>query len=145
MPLTELNHYFVRARDLEQSRRFYVDALGFEVMPRPPIPFPGYWLGVNGQVQIHMGPEGMEKQELFYASDMSRATNGQTGVIDHVAFLASDPRGIRARLDAHGARYRQRAYPEARIYQILVEDPNGVTIELNFMGIEPAEWEASTA
>jgi extradiol dioxygenase family protein len=25
MPLTELNHYFVRANDLEQSRRFYCD------------------------------------------------------------------------------------------------------------------------
>src|SRR5262245_25874797 len=41
MPLTELNHYFVRANDLEQTRRFYCEVLGFEVMPRPDFPFPG--------------------------------------------------------------------------------------------------------
>ena len=40
MALTELNHYFVRAKNLERSRSFYCDALGFEVMPRPNFPFP---------------------------------------------------------------------------------------------------------
>ena len=49
MPLTELDHYFVRANDLERTRRFYCDVLGFEVMPRPDFPFPGYWLGVAGK------------------------------------------------------------------------------------------------
>ena len=49
MPLTELNHYFVRANDLEKTKDFYVGVLGFEVMPRPNFPFPGYWLGVNGR------------------------------------------------------------------------------------------------
>jgi hypothetical protein len=39
--------------------------------------------------------------------------------------------------------YRPRAFPEARLYQILVEDPDGVVIELNFQGIDPAEWAAS--
>lgn len=47
MPLTGLNHYFVRANDLERSKNFYVDVLGFEVMPRPDFPFPGYWLGIK--------------------------------------------------------------------------------------------------
>src|SRR4051794_39543396 len=49
MPLTELNHYFVRTSDLQASRDFYCDALGFEEMPRPNFEFPGYWLGVNGK------------------------------------------------------------------------------------------------
>jgi catechol 2,3-dioxygenase-like lactoylglutathione lyase family enzyme len=56
MPLTQLNHYFVRANDLEQTKDFSCRVLGFEVMPRPGFPFPGYWLGVNGQIQVHMGP-----------------------------------------------------------------------------------------
>ena len=54
MPLTELNHHFVRARNLESSRSFYCDALGFEVMPRPDLAFPGYWLGGGGIVQVHI-------------------------------------------------------------------------------------------
>ena len=37
MPVTELQHYFVRANDLERSRRFYCDVLGFELMPCGPM------------------------------------------------------------------------------------------------------------
>ena len=32
MPITELNHYFVRANDLEKTKDFYVEVLGFQVM-----------------------------------------------------------------------------------------------------------------
>jgi catechol 2,3-dioxygenase-like lactoylglutathione lyase family enzyme len=30
MPLTELNHYFVRANDLERTKRFYCEVLGLQ-------------------------------------------------------------------------------------------------------------------
>ena len=66
MPLTELNHYFIRANDLEKTKDFYCDVLGFEVMPRPSFPFPGYWLGVNGKIQVHMGPHGIPNAEMYY-------------------------------------------------------------------------------
>ena len=54
MPVTELNHFLIRANDLERTKEFYCKVLGFEVMPRPDFPFPGYWLGVNGKIQVHM-------------------------------------------------------------------------------------------
>ena len=57
MPVTELNHYFVRANDLEKTKDFYCDVLGLQVMPRPTFPFPGYWLGANGKIQVHMGQD----------------------------------------------------------------------------------------
>ena len=66
MPITELNHYFVRANGLEKSKEFYVRVLGFEVMERPNFPFPGYWLGVNGKIQVHMGPHGIANAQLYY-------------------------------------------------------------------------------
>ena len=59
MPVTELNHYLIRSNDLERSKDFYCGVLGFEVMPRPDFPFPGYWLGVNGKIQVHMGQAGV--------------------------------------------------------------------------------------
>ena len=31
MPVTELNHYFVRANDVERTKDFYCDVLGFSV------------------------------------------------------------------------------------------------------------------
>ena len=66
MPLTELNHYFVRVKDLERSRNFYCEALGFAVMPRPDFPFPGYWLGVGGKVQVHMGLDAAPEEANYY-------------------------------------------------------------------------------
>ena len=42
MPVSELNHYFIRANNLEETKNFYCDVLGFSVMPRPTFPFHGY-------------------------------------------------------------------------------------------------------
>ena len=52
MPLTELNHYFVRANDLERTKRFYCEVLGFEQMPRPDFAFPGYASGLTQRAKL---------------------------------------------------------------------------------------------
>jgi len=135
MPITELNHYFVRAKDLERTKQFYVDVLGFEVMHRPNFPFPGYWLGVDGKIQVHMGPAEIENAELYYLGTPPNAASDQTGVIDHIAFLATDPVAVKGRLDQHSVPFRPRYLPDAQLYQLFLRDPNGLTIELNFFGI----------
>jgi catechol 2,3-dioxygenase-like lactoylglutathione lyase family enzyme len=81
MPVTELNHYFVRANNLERSKRFYIEVLGFEVMPRPDFPFPGYWLGVGGKVQVHMGPHGIPDSELYYLGSPPASATNNTGTV----------------------------------------------------------------
>jgi catechol 2,3-dioxygenase-like lactoylglutathione lyase family enzyme len=141
MPLTELNHYFVRANDLERTKDFYVDVLGFEIMPRPNFPFPGYWLGINGKIQVHMGPAGIENQEMYYLGTPKNGATDHAGVVDHIAFLASDPEGFVKRFKKLGMAYRPRSLPESELFQLFIKDPNGLTIELNFFGIKQApEW-----
>ncbi|HTQ78255.1 MAG TPA: VOC family protein [Burkholderiales bacterium] len=141
MPLTELNHYFVRANDLEKTKDFYVGVLGFEVMQRPNFPFPGYWLGVNGRIQVHMGPAGIPNQELYYLGTPKNAASSNSGVVDHIAFLASEPEGFVRRFKSMGVEFRPRSLPESELYQLFVKDPNGLTIELNFFGIKQApDW-----
>ena len=141
MPLTELNHYFIRANDLEETRRFYCDVLGFEVMPRPNFPFPGYWLGVNGKIQVHMGPHGIDNYELYYLGTRRDSSTDQSGVVDHIAFLASEPGEFIRRFRGRGLAFRPRALPESDLYQIFVEDPNGLTVELNFFGLKDVtDW-----
>jgi len=102
MPLTELNHYFIRANNLEKTKDFYCEVLGFEVMPRPSFPFPGYWLGVNGKIQVHMGPDGIDNAELYYLGTPKGAVTDHAGVVDHIAFLATEPatQGARSRVPA---------------------------------------------
>ncbi len=145
MPLTELDHYFVRANDLERSRRFYCEVLGFEEMPRPSFPFPGYWLGVNGRIQVHMGPHGIPNPELYYLGTTARSAVDNTGVVDHIAFLATDPNNFAKRFDALGLATRKRYFPQFQLYQMFVQDPDGLTIELNFrdIAVEPS-WGAGS-
>lgn len=143
MPVTELNHYFVRANDLEKTRAFYCDVLGFEVMKRPDFPFPGYWLGVNGKIQVHMGPHGIPNSELYYLGSTPGSATDNTGVVDHIAFLATEPEKFDKRFKEVGVTSRNRFFPEFQLYQMFVRDPNGLTVELNFFGIESApSWGA---
>ena len=141
MPIRELNHFFVRADNLEATRQFYTDVLGFEVMPRPDFPFPGYWMGVNGAIQVHVGPSDIPNRQTYYLGTADDAADGQTGVIDHVAFLADDPTGFIERFRQRGIEFRPRHLPESNLYQLFIRDPNGVVIELNFFGITDApDW-----
>lgn len=144
MPLTELDHYFIRTSDLERARRFYCDALGFEVMPRPAFPFPGYWLGVNGKVQVHMGLDGIAEQSAIYFGTSPASARDNAGVVDHIAFQGTDAKGMAERLASLGLASRTRYIAQAQLLQIFVADPDGLMIELNFPGTAVApSWAAA--
>jgi catechol 2,3-dioxygenase-like lactoylglutathione lyase family enzyme len=141
MPIHSLNHFFIRSENLELTKDFYMTVLGFEVMARPDFPFPGYWLGINGSIQVHLGPSNIPNREKYYLGTSSDAANGQTGVIDHVAFLAEAPEAFVARFQEKNVSFRPRHFPESNLYQLFIRDPNGVMIELNFFNITHApEW-----
>jgi len=141
MPVTELNHFLIRANDLERTKDFYCEVLGFEVMPRPDFPFPGYWLGVNGKIQVHMALAGVPNSELYYLGSPKNAATSNSGVIDHIAFLATDPEKLNSRFEKLRLTSRKRYFPEFKLYQMFVKDPDGLTIELNFHGIaEEPSW-----
>ena len=52
--ITGYTHVNILVDDLEAAHRFYIDVLGFEVLPRPDFPgFAGAWYRV-GQMQLHL-------------------------------------------------------------------------------------------
>jgi catechol 2,3-dioxygenase-like lactoylglutathione lyase family enzyme len=136
MPVHSINHVMIRVEDIERTKNFYVDVLGFEVAPRPNFPFPGYWLGVNGSIQVHIAQDGIDNRSFYYLGTPEDAANGQTGVIDHVAFLCEDPAEFKQRLDQRGVQYRTRFLPDNQLFQLFLTDPDGVMIELNFFGVK---------
>jgi catechol 2,3-dioxygenase-like lactoylglutathione lyase family enzyme len=141
MPVTELNHYLIRANNLERTKDFYCKVLGFQVMPRPDFPFPGYWLGINGKIQVHMAQAGVPNAELYYLGSPKNAATDHAGVIDHIAFLATDPEKFVKHFKDLKIKSRPRNFPESKLYQLFVKDPDGLTIELNFFGITKApDW-----
>jgi catechol 2,3-dioxygenase-like lactoylglutathione lyase family enzyme len=135
LPIADLNHYLLRANDLDATKAFYIDVLGFTVMPRPDLPFPGYWLGIGDKTLVHIAQHGVERADVYYLGTPADAATDHSGVIDHIAFVATDPQGMAAHFDRLGVRYRRRYLPDSALYQLFVTDPNGLIIELNFFGI----------
>ena len=137
MPIGRLDHYSVRTTKVEETRRFYVEVMGLCDGPRPPFKFPGAWLYSGEQAVVHIvGIDPDDKQGLLdYLGDKDVETAG-TGTLDHVAFTASELDALRGRLARHAVPFRERTVPDLNLHQVFLEDPNGVTIELNFPAAE---------
>jgi catechol 2,3-dioxygenase-like lactoylglutathione lyase family enzyme len=150
MALT-LNHYSVRTTDLDASRRFYENLLGLTVGPRPDFPFPGLWMyrGDHADMSnavVHIigidanDPEGLKK----YLGDRDVRSLSGSGALDHVAFFADGLTSMLAHLKSQGVEPRERLVPSIGLYQLFLDDPNGVVVELNYSAAEHAARQQST-
>jgi catechol 2,3-dioxygenase-like lactoylglutathione lyase family enzyme len=126
MTLRRLDHTLVLTDDLEATRAFYCDVLGFEVGDRPQLPFPGFWLYLHGHACLHVAERAAYEA---HAASVGLVATGAS--IDHVAFAAEGYDGVAARLGAAGVDAVTNDVPDAAMRQIFVSDPNGVRIELN--------------
>ena len=59
-----------------------------------------------------------------------------SGAFDHIAFRARDPETLIARLRDKGYPFKERQVPGMDLFQVFVEDPNGITVELNYWGAD---------
>lgn len=143
MGIAKLAHYSIRTLDIAATERFYTQALGFRVGYRPDFDFPGLWLYLGDDEAeygtVHVigidpdNPEGLKA----YLGDRSVAGLSGGGAIDHIAFQATGWIGLRGRLRELGIPSREREVPSLGLFQVFVEDPSGVTIELNYPASEP--------
>ena len=132
MTLHALDHCAIRTRRLEETRRFYVEALGLEVGPRPPMALPGYWLYAAGRPIVHLMEIGAHYESDVFGQPMHDLRGPEGPGVDHLAFRVSGLCVLRERLAALGIAYRELAMPAADLHQVFVVDPNGVIAELNF-------------
>jgi len=135
--VSSLAHVAIKAGDLATTVAFYERVLGLRQMPRPPFPFPGAWLGVDGQALIH----------LYGGERAAGRRAGDTGPIDHVSFWARGYVAQRTRLETLGLPFREACPPDTTLAQLFVFDPNGVVLELTYdlrdePGAEPGRPEA---
>jgi catechol 2,3-dioxygenase-like lactoylglutathione lyase family enzyme len=142
MPITELNHYLLVARNLEKTRKFYERVLGLKLAPRPDFGFPGYWLKAGKDICVHLASqEPNQIRDQFLLKKHPKGLKG-SGSVDHIAFLARNPAEVRKRIQKNGVEMHFRSFPDAKLFQIFLKDPDDVTIELNFLGevIDETEW-----
>ena len=127
-----LDHFNIRTRKLTDTVRFYESVLGLEKGPRPDFAFPGAWMYSEGKAVVH----------LVDISATDEPQKPDSGVVHHVAFVSTGFDGMSQRLKSRGMPFEARQVPGGELWQIFVNDPNGVMIELNY---EAAKEEAGAA
>jgi len=127
-----LDHFNIRTRKLADTVRFYEGVLGLEKGPRPNFAFPGAWMYSEGKAVVH----------LVDISATDEPQKPDSGVVHHVAFASTGFDGMADRLKSRGMPFEARQVPGGELWQIFVNDPNGVMIELNY---EAAKEQAEAA
>ena len=139
MPLRTLDHCSIRTVKLKESRAFYIDVLGMDEGERPDFPFPGHWLYVDGRTVVHLvgvDPEDPSGLVGYLGGDIDSEALDGSGSFDHMAFRATDAAAMIERLKKEKIPYRERQVPNMDLYQLFLEDPNGITVELNYFSSE---------
>jgi catechol 2,3-dioxygenase-like lactoylglutathione lyase family enzyme len=128
LPVEFIHHVSRVTRDLERSREFYIDVLGFQPIQRPNFSFPGAWL-FNYGLQIHLiqTPEPLDPP---ITEPGTRA--------DHIAFRVSDIDAVERSLNERGIAFRESVVPQTGVRQIFFLDPDGNHIECGMYPPTPA-------
>lgn len=126
MPIERMDHFTVVTTDAIATAEFYNFVLGLEPGPRPNFSFPGVWLYSAGRPILHV----VEKDDVPSGA----------GVLDHMAFWATDLPGFVAKLKARGIAYDLRRVPEGGpapgVWQLFFHDPNGARVEIDLAANE---------
>jgi catechol 2,3-dioxygenase-like lactoylglutathione lyase family enzyme len=116
--LDKLHHVSRQTRNVDVTRSFYVEVLGFQEISRPLFPFKGAWLFGAG-IQMHLIEEP-------FAPPPEQINSRE----NHIAFAVEDVEGAAEWLEHHQVAYQRRIVPERGVNQIFFRDPDGWLIEL---------------
>src|ERR1700723_3270108 len=122
MSVGVLDHFNIRTRKLADTVRFYEDILGLTKGDRPNFSFPGAWMYSEGKPVVHLVDISPTQEQQKPAS----------GVVHHVAFVSRGFDAMKTRLTSKNMPFDARQVPGGDLWQIFVNDPNGVMIELNY-------------
>lgn len=142
MGIQKLAHYSIRTTDLEASRKFYTEVMGFKVGYRPDFKFPGLWLYRGGDESefgiVHIIDVNLKDREAVnaYLGDKPADNLQGTGTLDHIAFFATGLTEMRERLAHLKVEFIERTVPSLGLHQVFLTDPSDVTIELNYSSEE---------
>jgi catechol 2,3-dioxygenase-like lactoylglutathione lyase family enzyme len=103
---------------IERCRTFYVDVLGLTDGPRPSFRNRGYWLYAGDQPVVHL-------------TEKDTDTTGRSA-LDHYSFTCEGLEAMMARLREHAISFELDPARDSKNAQLFVEDPAGVSLELNF-------------
>lgn len=131
---TRLDHFLVMTHDIEATRDFYRDVLGFSEGFRPDLGFGGHWLYLGDVAVIHIAEWNSYTAHSQRLGIPVTSPAPGTGALDHVAFNAPAAQHavLAQRLQARGIPHHLHDSPGIGLRQIFLDDPNGLKLELNF-------------
>jgi catechol 2,3-dioxygenase-like lactoylglutathione lyase family enzyme len=141
--MTKLDHCNIRTFDLDATVEFYTNVVDLRDGDFPGPRSFGAWLYDSSDRPIlHVisidpkDPEaalGRIRQRIgVLGGELNVESMKGTGTIDHIAFECTDYDGMESKLKGRGMKYTTSDVPSIKLRQIFVNDPNGVTLELNF-------------
>jgi len=141
--MTKLDHCNIRTFDLDATIAFYTDIVELKDGDFPGSRGMGAWLyDSTDRPILHLiaidpnDPEatlGKVRDRLgSLAGNLELSSLNGGGAIDHIAFECRDYDEMRAKLQARGLEFTSNDVPMIKLRQLFVNDPNGVTLELNF-------------
>ena len=126
--MVSLGHVNIRSSRLNESIVFYRDIIGLtpgRAATRPQSDDHVWMSDDDGHPCIHL-----------QRTDAGPADAAETAGVHHVAFNCADPDSWRDKLTSAGIEYREARFAEADMLQFNLRDPNGVRLELLFVGAE---------
>jgi lactoylglutathione lyase len=117
MKTLQLNHVALHVSDLERSVKFYTEVLKLEPMPRPDFAFPGAWLRIG------------EDQELHLIGERTSAVISHNRG-NHWAMMVDDMDAWENYFQGNEILYLPRRRRPDGAFQIYLIDPDGHYVEL---------------
>lgn len=114
---------------------FYEQVIGLESGARPSFAFPGAWLYAGKEPIVHLAAVMQGTASAVTSSSRSALPGGtlSTGSVDHIALRAiGTVDESREKLSRLGIPFTEAPVPDFPLYQLFLNDPLGVKIELNF-------------
>lgn len=133
LPITEFEHASFEVLDLEASRAFYEELLGFKKIIRPDFDVDGYWLQGPSGVKMHIAEvPNATRRKYKEADSLQKEEHGWKGLPtgDHLAFLSDDFLKCEAILQAAGIPYKKVGPGPQEALQLFLFDPDGNAIEI---------------
>ena len=124
MAVAGLNHFNICAPPelMRRVRDFYVDVIGLTEGYRPDFGIGGHWLYAGDSPVLHLMERGGDASQ----------ERGTASYLDHVALTCTGLEEVQKRLERLQLKYERREFPAFGFAQLVLVDPAGLGVELNF-------------
>ncbi len=133
MQVEAIDHVNIRTPDVPGTSRFFAEVLELDARDTPGIPdrTKACWLhDASGRAVIHLG-----SAEIGYPwEEKPEVAAPGSGRIHHVALRCVGYDSMCKRLADQGRSYHLNEVTSIGLRQLFIEEPNGITLELNFFG-----------